>query len=180
LRKIILYVAISLDGYIAKKNGDVDWLKQFENTDEDYGYPEFYDSCDTTIMGNKTYTQVLSFGDFPYKEKKNYVITTKKKTKDSKFVEYVNPPIINYVRKIKKQTGKNIWLIGGAQVIELLHNNDLIDEYIISIVPVSLGNGISLFTENTIQSNYLLISHSIYQSGVVRLAYRKRENQNSE
>ncbi|MHA1884291.1 MAG: dihydrofolate reductase family protein [Promethearchaeota archaeon] len=173
MRKIKLYIASSLDGYIARENGDVDWLEQFQRSGGDYGYQEFYNSIDTTVMGNKTYTQVLGFGDFPYKDKRNLVLTRQNEPRDAEFVEYINHDIIEFIKELKDQDGKDIWLIGGSIAIELLHNSDLIDEYILFIMPVTLGSGIPLFTKNTIPSKFSLMSQISYQNGVIQLIYKK-------
>ena len=95
---IILYIAISLDGYIAKKDGSVDWLSSFE---EDYGYEKFISSIDTIIMGSKTYQQVLTFGEWPYKGLKTYVFTHQK-LKDDENVEFVSGSITQKINRIKK------------------------------------------------------------------------------
>ena len=176
MRKIILYIATSLDGYIARENGDVDWLEQFEKSGENYGYQEFYKAIDITIMGNKTYKQVLRFGEFPYKDKRNIVLTRRIEIGDAKFVEYINQNVIEFIKDLKVQDGKDIWLIGGAEIIELLHNNDLIDEYIIFIMPVSLGKGIPLFSLKANPSNFKLTFHKAYKSGVIHLVYEKLMN----
>jgi dihydrofolate reductase len=173
MRKIKLYLAISLDGYIARENGDIDWLEQFENSREDYGYKEFYKTIDVTIMGNKTYNQVLGFGEFPYKDKKNYVLTRRNDLEEAEFVKFINHDIIVFIKNLKTQNGNDIWLIGGAEVTELLHNNDLIDEYIIFIMPILIGRGIPLFTQNAKPSKFKLKFNKSYESGVIQLVYEK-------
>ncbi len=87
-KKVILYIAMSLDGFIARKNGSVDWLDKFNNTGEDCGYEKFYDSINAVVMGSSTYKQILGFGEFPYKSKKCFVFS--KKIKKGKHVEIVN------------------------------------------------------------------------------------------
>ena len=141
----ILYIAMSLDGYIAKEDGDINWLSIVENPTEDYGYSKFISTVSTVIMGRKTYDKVLSFGiEFPHKDKKCYVISHQKTGKDNN-VEFYNGSIADLINKLKNTTDKNIFIDGGAEHVFELMKQNLIDKYIISIIPIFLGNGISLF-----------------------------------
>ena len=176
MRKIILYIASSLDGYIARKNGEVDWLDEFNNTGEDYGYYKFYDSIDVTLMGNETYKTSMSVGEFPYKEKKNYVFTRRKILPQGDYVEFINKNIVSFTKNLKTRKGKDIWLVGGTQINELFFNNELIDELILSIMPVTLGNGIPLFTESVKQIKFKLKSERPY-GNVVQLCYSVLKNE---
>ncbi len=171
MRKIVLYIASSLDGYIARKNGGVDWLDEFNNAGEDYGYYKFLDSIDVTLMGNKTYKTSMSLGDFPYKDKKNYVFTKQNIIPQADYVKFINKNIVLFSKDLKTQKGKDIWLIGGTQINELFFNNELIDELILSVMPVTLGNGIPLFTENVKQLKFRLNNEKSYENGVVQLQY---------
>ena len=171
MRKIILYIATSLDNYIARKNGSVDWLFH----DQDYGYKEFYNSIDTIIMGNNTYTQILEFGDFPYKEKTNFVFTRNKTLLKTKYVRFISQDIKSFMVKLKEIKGKNIWLVGGSQINTLCLNNSLIDEMIIFIHPIILGEGIPLFSEKYNQNTLKLIETKEFSSGLVQLSYRFTE-----
>jgi dihydrofolate reductase len=171
MRKIILYIATSLDNYIARKNGSVDWLFH----DQDYGYKEFYNSIDTIIMGNNIYTQILEFGDFPYKEKTNFVFTRNKTLLKTKDVRFISQNIKSFLIKLKEIKGKNIWLVGGSQINTLLLNNSLIDEMIIFIHPIVLGEGIPLFSEKYNQNKLKLIETKEFSSGLVQLSYRFTE-----
>ena len=140
MRKIILFIASSLDGYIARENGDIDWLP--ENTAS--GYDNFIKSVDTVIMGKTTYDQILTFGEYPYKDKKSFVFTrnyNQSNDKNTKFVFDVK----KFVNQGFPDAGKNIWLVGGAEIISSFLKQGAIDEIIISVIPVLLGNGIPLF-----------------------------------
>jgi len=178
MRKIILYIASSLDGYIARKSGEVDWLDAFNDVGEDYGYFKFYNSIDVTLMGNKTYKTSMSFGEFPYKEKKNYVFTKQPILPQAEYVEFINKNIVSFAKDLKTQKGKDIWLIGGTQINELFFNNEIIDELILSVIPVTLGNGIPLFTENVKQLKFTLNNEKSYGNGVVQLHYSILKNEN--
>jgi len=174
MRKIILYIASSLDGKIADKNGEVGWLDEIPNPDKsDYGYQEFYDSIDTTLMGNKTWQQVKGFGiGNPYKGKKNYVFTRKKSgTKDNE-VEYVNENIIPFIKQLKTQQGKNIWCVGGSEFIAHMLNNNLIDEIRLFLMPVVLGEGIDLTGKLGQIIKLEMCETHTYHSGVVELRYK--------
>ena len=173
MRKVILYIAASIDGYIAGPNGELDWLESIENPDNnDFGYSKFYKSIDTTIMGNSTYKQILSFGvDFPYPDKTNYVFTKNISFLDTKYVKFVKTDFENFIMKLKKQPGKNIWLIGGGKINSFFLNNNLIDELILTTIPVILGKGIPLF-DARVNSNDLRIENFLsYANGVVQTVY---------
>ena len=175
MRKIISYIAISLDGKIAKPDGNVDWLDELPNPDQlDYGYFAMYDMIDTTIMGNSTYRFVQSFdGDFPYPDKKNYVFTRNPALKDDEHVTYVNRDHIAFLKNLKEQAGKDIWIIGGGQVNTLALNHDLIDEMWVYVMPIVLGDGIPLFAPDT-EVKQLRHTHTkAYPTGVVELRYER-------
>ncbi len=173
MKKIKLYIAISLNGKIAKTDGSVDWLESIPNPEKtDYGYAAFYDSIDTTIQGFATYAQVLSFGiDFPYADKKNYVLTRKQNLDQSDHVEFVTQNHLATIRDLKKEKGKDIWLIGGSQINTLLFNEKLIDEIIIFVMPIILSDGIDLFSAYPIESRLTLKETKAFQSGAVEMRY---------
>ena len=133
------YIASSLDGYIAREDGCIDWLPQITES----GYDAFYKSIDTVIMGKTTYLQVLTFGAFPYKGKKSFVFSKTQKNNDEnvKFVRDVNKFVIDGF----PGAGQNIWLVGGAKIISSFMKHSLVDEIIITKIPILLGKGIPLF-----------------------------------
>jgi dihydrofolate reductase len=165
-RKIILYIATSLDGYIARENGDIDWLF----SDQDYGYTDFLKSVDTLILGNRTYKQALTFGEFPYKDKICYVFSKTIKGKNE-YVTFINGDFLNFIEKLRNEEGKDIWLVGGTRTIDIFTKNNLIDEFIISIHPIILGKGIELFKQNNIESKLVLKDSVNFSSGLVQLHY---------
>lgn len=170
MRKVVLFIATSLDGFIAGEDGSTDWLY----TDGDFGYQEFYNSIDTTIMGYNTYYYIKHFPEFPYPDKKNYVFTRKQRAIDNNPVEFVFGDVVEYVKKLKRKEGKNIWLVGGGQINTILHNANLIDQMIISIHPIALGNGIKLFREESLKRlHFKLINHHLYDRGLIQLTYEK-------
>jgi len=174
-RKVVLYIAESLDGFIAKEDNDISWLSIVEKPNEDYGYNDFVNTIDTVIMGRKTYEKVLSFGiEFPHKDKKSYVLSrTLEGTNEN--VEFYNGTINDLIKKLKSEDGKNIFIDGGAEVVREFRNENLIDEYIISIIPVLLGKGIRLFKDANMENKLKLIESKVFDSGLVQLKYERLE-----
>lgn len=134
-----MYIASSLDGHIARENGEIDWLP--ETTES--GYDVFYKSVDRVIMGKTTYDQVLTFGEYPYKDKKSSVFTSSTQNKDEN-IEFVSS-VEKFVKDGFPGAGENIWLVGGVKIIKSFLKQGVVDEIILSIIPVILGKGISLF-----------------------------------
>src|SRR5690606_5494880 len=149
MRKISLFIAMSLDGYIAKPNDDLSFLKIVEKEGEDYGYKEFTDTVDTLIIGRKTYDYVLKeIGSSHYDngQREVYVITRTERPNIGRTFFYTGN-ITELVKRLKSEKGKNIYCDGGAEVINELLKHDLIDELIISIIPILVGNGTRLFKD---------------------------------
>lgn len=177
MRKIILYIASSLNGKIAERDGSVSWLDRVPPPeDTDYGYASFYESIDTTLQGASTYDQIISWGiDFPYKDKKNYVLTRQKDREDTEFVSFISQDHTAFIEQLKQEQGKDIWLIGGGQVNTLLLNAGLIDEIIIFMMPIILNGGIDVFDGLPKETQLDLISSKSYSSGAVELIYNVKE-----
>lgn len=173
MRKIKLYIAISLNGKIAKANGDVEWLNSIPNPKKnDFGYSEFYKSIDTTIQGHSTYQKILSMGiEFPYADKKNFVFTSKNNLVSAKYVEFIHTNHKEFIKALKKEEGKDIWLIGGGKTNTWFLNNNLIDQLIIFVMPIIIDGGIELFELIPVQKLLNLTETKKYSNGVVRLIY---------
>jgi dihydrofolate reductase len=169
MRKLILFIATSLDGFIASKDGSVDWLF----TDSDYGTTAFMKSIDTILMGRKTYEQAVDFGLEFYKGKKIYVFTKSKKLKALKGVEIINEDSISFTKKLKKRKGKNIWLMGGGELASSFQKNNLIDEYSLFVHPIILGEGIPLFKNLNGIKTLKLKSYKNFSGGLVRINYER-------
>lgn len=170
-RKIILYNASSLDGYIAKPDGDLDWLINSEN-DGDNGLFAFMGQIDTTIMGRTTYDEVLGFDvPFPYVGYENYVFTNHPPVNDENGVHFIKGDIKAFISTIKKTAGKDIFLIGGSQIITEFLALDLIDEIILSIAPVLIGKGIPLFAGDYLEKRYKLDQVRQYKE-LVQIHYK--------
>lgn len=169
-RKLILFIAMSLDGYIAKKDDNIDFLKSVEVPGEDYGYADHLQNIDTIIWGRKTFDKVLSFGKgVPNKDKKIFVISRSKKGKEE-HAEYADN-LIDLVTTLKQQEGKDIYCDGGAEIIDQLLHHRLIDRMIVSIIPHLLGDGIRLFRDNNLEQQITLKRSLSYPSGLVQLWY---------
>lgn len=155
-RKLVLFIASSLDGYIATKEESLEWLFNVEG-EGDNGFSEFYDTVDTIIMGKRTYDWVMNQGleEFPYKNKDCYVFT-RFLTDNTEDVKFVNGDLTNFVNKIKSQDGKNIWIVGGGELLHSFLKEKLLDELIITIAPTLLGDGIELFRKGDYQLNLSL------------------------
>lgn len=177
MRKISLFIAISLDGYIAKPNNDLSFLKIVEKEGEDYGYAKFTSAIDTLIVGRKTYDYVLKeIGSSHYDngERDIYVITRTPKPNKGRVTFYTGD-IAELVKKLKSENGKDIYCDGGAEVINELLKLDLIDEYIISIIPILLGNGTILFKDGRPEQLLELISSKSFDTGLMQLHYKRKK-----
>lgn len=169
-RKLILYIAMSLDGYIAKKDDNIDFLSIVETPEEDYGYADFLQNIDTVIWGRKTFDKVLSFGNgVPHKSKKIFVISKTRKGKEE-HAEYADD-VVSLVKSLKQQEGKDIYCDGGAEIVFELLNNNLFDQLIVNIIPHLLGEGIRLFKDENIEQKIKFKRSISYPSGLVQLWY---------
>ncbi len=172
-RKLVLYIAMSLDGYIAKPNDDLSFLSIVEQEGQDYGYEEFVKTVDAVIVGRKTYEKVISMGfDFPHTDKDTYIITRTPRPNLGS-VKFYTGNIKLLIEKLKYKPGKNIFCDGGAEIVNELLNNDLIDEFIISVIPILLGNGIKLFKDYRPEQKLNLVSSKHFEKGLVQLHYTR-------
>ena len=175
-RKLILYIAMSLDGYIADSNESLDFLSMVEEEGEDYGYFDFVNSVDTVIIGRKTYSKVIEMGyDYPHTDKAVYIITRTKQDDIGSFKFYTEN-LTDLVTDLKKQEGKDIYCDGGAEIVNQLLKNNLIDEYRISIIPILLGNGIKLFKGKFSEQKLSLLSSKQFKKGLVQVHYKNEKN----
>jgi len=172
-RKLILYIATSLDGYIAKPDDDLSFLSIVEQDGQDYGYRDFMETVDTVILGRKTYDKVMSMGvGFPHADKEAYIITRTSKPAVGSTTFYTGDLSL-LIERLKSQHGKNIFCDGGAEIVNELLKYQLIDEFIISIIPVLLGEGIQLFKNGRPEMNLELVSTIQFEKGLVQLHYKK-------
>jgi dihydrofolate reductase len=172
MRRVRLYTAASLDSYIARPGGDVDWLStpHYNLPDEDYGYGEFYQGIGTTLMGHNTYRFILDQDvPFPYPDKENYVFSRSAQNRYTEFVRFIRDDIPDFVRQLRSTEGEDIWLVGGGEINALLLQNNLIDEIILTLFPLVLGEGIPLFRGNHTAVHLDLQSSKSFENGIVQL-----------
>lgn len=175
-RRVVLYIAVSLDGYIADRQGGVDWLVGHDGAGPpDNWYETFIAGIDTVVMGSRTYRQIveeLTPGLWPYEGMRGYVASGQARAK-TEHVSFIGGDIVGFVQGLRGQEGKDIWLIGGADLVESFIQADAIDVYQITVIPTILGSGVRLFgaPSNTIPLQ--LWEHKV-EGGMVMLQYIKR------
>lgn len=170
-RKVILYIATSLDGYIAKPNDDLSFLSSVQKEGQDYGYAEFINTVDTVIMGRKTYDWVMKqVKEFPHSHLDSYIITRtpRQDIGKTKFYTGILKELLLTLKKVK---GKNIFIDGGAEIVNHLLKENLIDEFYISIIPILLGDGIRLFKDGLPEQKLRLKNSHRFETGLVQLHY---------
>ncbi|MFY0674428.1 MAG: dihydrofolate reductase [Bacteroidia bacterium] len=171
MRKVIVYISCTLDGYISKPENDLSFLDKMQVEGEDYGYSKFNSSVDTIIIGRKTYQWVIDQGyEYPHTDKDVYVITRQEK-KGHDNIHYFNGDLTTLVNELKSKSGKHIYCDGGAEIVNLLYQKGLIDEMIISVIPVIVGAGTKLFNEEIPENDLKLLESKSYSSGLVQLHY---------
>lgn len=172
--KISVFIATSLDGYIARKNGDIDWLVKFspptgDDEDKDCGFSKFFSSVDVLVMGRNTYEIVSSFDTWPYQGKR-VVVLSSTLTSVNEQAELFKGDITHLVEKLHADGIKHIYVDGGATVSQFL-NADLVDQMIISLIPVVIGSGIPLFSKINNDKWCRLTSSKPYSNGLMQLQY---------
>ena len=164
-RKIILYIATSSDGFIARKNGSVDWLDKYNEMEFDFGYNEFNQRFETVIVGNTTQKQYPN----KYDGKTCYVFSRTPRDNDGNLI-YVSGDIKKFIEETNPKG--NIWLVGGADLVNQFIKYDLIDEFIITIMPEEIGSGIPLFKESDYTAKLKSVETKKF-GDVVQLIYTK-------
>jgi dihydrofolate reductase len=176
MRKIIVYIATSADGFIARKDGAVDWLDR-PRTAGDYGMGKFYKSIDTILWGRKTYEMALAFqsegkeGAESDSKIKNYAFSRRPPRKTAPGFEFVKEPIKRFAKRLRAAKGKDIWMMGGAGIIASFLDCGGIDEFIIHVIPTFIGEGIPLMAPRHRTVPLKLVSCKKFSDGVVRLHY---------
>jgi dihydrofolate reductase len=171
-RSVCVYIAASLDGYIAAPGDDLSFLSRVEQEGEDYGYAAFTETVDTVIIGRKTYDWVMNqVSQFPHADKEAYVITRAERPPVGN-TRFYTGDIKELVQGLKGKEGKNIFVDGGAEVVNSLLKEGLVDELIISIIPVLLGAGTRLFQEGFPQQGVRLREARTFEKGLVQLSYQ--------
>jgi dihydrofolate reductase len=174
---IQLFIATTLDGFIARENGSIDWLLELPNpSNTDHGYNDFIKDVDIIVMGRKTYDDLLGYGgEWPYGDRITYVVTKnqdyKPKTANTFILRNIDLTTISQVRTESK---KNIWIAGGGEIITQFMNENAIDEMTISIIPLILGKGIRLFGGLLHETEFDFLKAESFETGVVNLIYKRK------
>jgi dihydrofolate reductase len=174
MQQVVLYIAASLDGFIARSDGSIDWLEGLPNPDNsDYGYGKFLEGIGSIVMGRKTYEVIMGFGvEWPYAGLQTFVVSRQPglaiNSPDTQLVQEEIPRLIS---QLKASSDKDIWLVGGGELATWFLNQDLLDRIILTVIPLVLGNGIPLFAPAPKESNWSLKQVESYSSGAVTLHY---------
>ena len=176
-RRVVLAAAVSLDGYIARPNGAVDWL--IEDREIDLDLRAYGDIFDVIVAGRKTLDypegQKETKGSAsPWGKMECYIFSRSKAPGKRGGLEYVNEAPSEFIRRIRTHAGKDIWLMGGGELAREFLKEDLVDGMDLGIMPVLLGEGIPLFPQGFPQRNFVLEQIQTYKSGIVRASYARK------
>jgi dihydrofolate reductase len=177
-RKIVVYLAASADGYIARPDGDVEWLNRRPDK-YDYGMREFYPTIDTVLIGRKTYDWAMDYaqktgmkGSVFDRKLANLVFSRKPPKEVAPGAQFVSEPVKDFVRRLRATPGKNIWMMGGGELIASFLDAGEIDEFDIHLIPVFIGEGIPLIAPRHRDLELTLLTSQAFPDGVVRLHYK--------
>jgi len=165
-----VYIAVSADGYIARKDDGLDWLTQVESPGEDYGYAEFMSTIDVLIMGRRTYEVVLGFPTWAYEGKRLVVLTSNPNRPSRHGEEFYSGPLSDLVTRYEGRA-----YIDGGEVIRAFLKANLIDDLTLSTIPIILGSGIPLFAQGLPELPLTLEESRAFPSGLVQSRYRARK-----
>jgi len=180
VRKIILGLGISLDGYIARRNGAVDFLFMPKDY-ADSSFGQFFTTIDTAIMGRKTYDVAQKMGGASYGPKiAMYVYSRKRPAGERDGVTFTRQSPAALIRRLRQHDGKHIWLMGGGELAREFLKADLVDELYIGVVPVLLGEGIPLFPSGFPQRNFALVENKTFSKGLIALKYKRARSRTSK
>lgn len=169
--RTVLYVAASLDGYVARRDHALDWLPT-PSAEQDYGYGDFFRRVDTLVMGRKTHDVTRSFGAWPYPGRRTLVLSRSRAGGRDDDVEFMDETaLLAEVRRLRQEAGGDIWLVGGGESLRPLFAAGLVDEIILTLVPVLLGEGLPLFVPPAPAASLRLRSAVPFADGLVQLTY---------
>lgn len=174
----IVYIATSLDGYIARKDGSLDWLTEIPNPEKsDYGFSAFIDRVDGILMGRITFETVVSFNQWPY-TKPVFVFSNGIKSLPEGYQDkasIVSGNIHDILNSLRKRGIENLYIDGG-KTVQSFFQLDLIDEMIITRIPIILGSGIPLFTEMDVELKFELVHSEILNDTLEKSSYRRTKS----
>ena len=178
-RKVIVHIATSADGYVARPDGDLEWLTSRPAPEGFYGMNAFMQSIDTKVLGRKTYEVSLRLGAKFDSKARNIVLTRHARPVGAPSgVEFVSEAPSALVNRLRAEAGKDIWLMGGGETIASFLDERAIDEFVVSIVPVFIGDGIPLIARRHRHAALELLSSERFEDGVVQNRYQIRSNRN--
>ena len=169
--QVVLYIAASLDGFIARPDGAFDWLDFVDRPGEDYGYHAFYDSIDAIVMGRGTYDVCAGFPSWPYPEKPSTVFTNSTDLAPREGAEFVSgtaPPVLD---QLGARGHRRVWLAGGGALARQFQAEGVLDEYIVSILPILIGAGLPLFPGAWREELLTMASVRAYETGLVQCVW---------
>jgi dihydrofolate reductase len=172
-RKVIVHIAASADGYIARPDGDIEWLTSRPAPEGFYGMNTFMKSIDTKLLGRKTYDVSMAMGAKFDSKTRTIVFSRHARPENAPAgVEFVSGATGPFISRLREQPGRDIWLMGGGDIIASFLDEQAIDEFVISVVPVFIGDGIPLIAQR--HRHVPLDLHSIerFDDGLVQLHYR--------
>jgi dihydrofolate reductase len=171
VRKVVLGVGISLDGYIARPDGSVDFLFM----PKDYSMAEFFKRVDTAVMGRKTYEMGLKMGgEFTSGGMKSFVFSQSMEKGERGGVTFLAEPPKKFVEALRGKKGKDIWLMGGGELTREFLREDLVDAMYLGVVPVLIGDGIAAFPSGFPQREFALVENKTYSQGLIALRYERQ------
>jgi len=173
-RRIIVSLAVSADGFIARSDGAIDWLDRPWPKDN-YGMDGFMASLDTVLLGGRTYREAAGRGGGFGKTMKYYVFTRHPPANAPKGVEFVNEPVKAFAARLRGQPGKDIWIMGGGGLIASFTDANEVDDFILSVIPTFIGEGVPLLApaRRTVPLTLQSVKH--WEDGVVQLHYRRTD-----
>ncbi len=170
---VSVFISATLDGFIGRADGALDWLTQIDDSDTDYGYEEYYDSVDGVLMGSNTYEMISSLGPWPYSSKPSFVFTHRNLKACGTNIFFVSGDPLQLVSSRQLSSFRRLWLVGGSGLIANCLKRRLIDEYVITLLPVILGHGLRLFPSPIAEEWLSLAGFRTYDRGVIQLCYRR-------
>lgn len=176
MSKVIVYIATSLDGYVARKSDDLSWLDPYNAAGEDHGYSDFIKNIGTAIMGARTYDQSLKHPERLMTSIKNYILSDQLMPIPSGVdAEFYKGDLAALVEKIRKESDKDIFVVGGGQVVSSFLNAGLVTELLHFVVPVLLKEGIPLYSALNKEISLRLAEVVSYKTGIVKLHYTPKK-----
>ncbi len=173
-RKLVIYVALSVDGYIADAEGGVDWLQEYHSAEMEFS--AFDASIDVFLMGRKTFDQVLTFGPWKHSDRRAIVLTHRPIDNPPENVEAYEGDVAALAASLRAGDGRNVWVMGGGETVRAFLDADAWDEINLFVMPVVLGGGVPLFPKPSARRALALTAARSFANGVVRLDYRRPDD----